>query len=84
MAGLFGLCGEGVHTVICSRRKSRSSSQFDSDVFAVLSFPTSSSSASSMGYESITLACTRQQTSPHAQTTLWIIALVNEAVPLAR
>lgn len=44
-------------TVICSRRKSKSSSQFDKLVWAVDSFDDNKSSASSMGYESITLAC---------------------------
>ena len=42
--------------MICSRRKSKSSSQFDRLVCAVDSLEVSSSSASSMGYESITLA----------------------------
>jgi hypothetical protein len=42
--------------VICSRRKSKSSSQFDKLFLAVDSFELSSSSASSTVYDSITLA----------------------------
>ena len=44
------------HTVTCSRKKSRSSSQFDKLVFAAPSFELSNVSASSMGYDNITLA----------------------------
>lgn len=44
-------------TVICSRRKSKSSSQFDRLVLAVDSFESNKVSASSIGYDSITLAC---------------------------
>lgn len=43
-------------TVICSRRKSKSSSQFERLVLAVESFVSSRVSASSMGYDSITFA----------------------------
>lgn len=43
-------------TVICSLKKSKSSSQFDRLVCAALSLPFSNSSASSIGYDSITFA----------------------------
>ena len=45
------------HTVICSRKKSKSSSQFVILDFAAPSFESSNVSASSSGYESITFAC---------------------------
>jgi len=44
-------------TVICSRRKSKSSSQLASDDCAASSFESSRVSASGSGYASITLAC---------------------------
>lgn len=44
-------------TVICSRKKSRSSSQLAKLVLAVDSLLLSSVSASPMGYDNITLAC---------------------------
>lgn len=49
---------EHVLTVICSRRKSRSSSQFAKLCFAASSLDPSSSSASLRGYASITFAWT--------------------------
>lgn len=43
-------------TVICSLKKSKSSSQFDKLSFAAFSFESRSDSASSIGYDSMTLA----------------------------
>jgi hypothetical protein len=44
-------------TVICSRKKSRSSSQFAKVCLAADSFDSRSSSASPIGYDNMTLAC---------------------------
>ena len=44
-------------TVICSLKKSKSSSQFDKLVCADESFELNNSSASSIGYDNITFAC---------------------------
>lgn len=48
---------QSIPTVICSRKKSMSSSQFARLCFAAESFEESSCSASSIGYDSITFAC---------------------------
>lgn len=60
--------------VICSRIKSRSSSQFERLVLAALSLDSSSAWASSMGYESMTLACKGGQRRVRCGAT-WILVL---------
>lgn len=56
LAGERIVHGQDDLTVICSRKKSRSSSQFENDACAASSFSCSRASASGRGYESMTLA----------------------------
>lgn len=66
--------GKWRHTVICSRRKSKSSSQFDKLVFAVDSFEPSNVSASSIGYDNITFAF-------HCQLVLFVFPCSRKRTP---
>lgn len=62
------------HTVICSRKKSKSSSQSCIFCFAPPSFSLRSSFASSIGYDSITFACRTHVRQPRFLLTSAVIS----------